>query len=201
MSHRPALPTLDQVNSTSEAINDTTAPVRRTYLVRGLIALVWAAGFAAVSHSLGAAAVALLIGYPIIDVVASVVDARAHRGTPTHTVQMANAGISTLTTIALIFATTSGVAAVLHVFGVWATVTGIVQLVVAVRRRPQLGAQWPVLLSGALSTLAGVFLNVSATAVEPSLAGLAPYAAFGGLLFVVSAVVITLRARNASRRR
>jgi uncharacterized membrane protein HdeD (DUF308 family) len=201
MSYRHSLSTLDRVNrfdSTSEKTDDTIAPVRRTYLIRGLIALVWAAGFAASSHSLGAAAVALLIGYPIIDVVASVVDARGHRGTPIYPVQVMNAAISTLATIALIPATISGAAAVLHVFGVWATVSGIVQLVVVVRRRAQLGAQWLMLLSGALSTLAGIFLNVSATAVEPSLAVLAPYAALGGLLFIGSAVVITLQARDAA---
>jgi len=43
-------------------------------------------------------------------------------------------------------------------------------------------------VSGALSTLAGTSFVVSASAADPSLTGLAGYAALGGLFFLVSAL-------------
>jgi uncharacterized membrane protein HdeD (DUF308 family) len=96
----------------------------RIYLVRGLVALAWAAGFAAVSHSLTAVTVALLIAYPLIDVVASLLDAREEPGTPARTLQIVNTALSALAAVALGLAATSGVGAVLFTFGAWAIVSG-----------------------------------------------------------------------------
>ena len=58
-----------------------------------------------------------------------------------------NAGTSTIAAIALGIAATSGVPAVLTVFGVWAVVSGGARLVVVLRRRTQLGNHWPLLLA------------------------------------------------------
>jgi uncharacterized membrane protein HdeD (DUF308 family) len=48
------------------------------------------------------------------------------------------------------------VASVLLVFGGWAIVSGVTQLVAALHRhRPEPGKQWSLLLAGALSVLVG----------------------------------------------
>ncbi|MEV5691401.1 hypothetical protein [Micromonospora globbae] len=49
---------------------------------------------------------------------------------------------------------TSGIPAMLRVWGAWAVVAGLVQLVVGVTRRA-MGGQWPMIISGGLSVLAG----------------------------------------------
>jgi uncharacterized membrane protein HdeD (DUF308 family) len=127
----------------------------RIYLVRGIVAIAWAAGFAAVSDSLTAVTVVLLISYPLIDVVASLLDAREDPGTPARTLQIFNTTLSALAAIALGVAALRGVGAVLFAFGVWAIVSGIAQFTVAIRRRTALGRQWPMLIAGALSVIAG----------------------------------------------
>jgi len=50
------------------------------------------------------------------------------------------------------------------VFGVWAALAGAAQLVVALRRRAQLGRQWPMLAAGGVSVLFGAaFILMAAT--------------------------------------
>ena len=172
--------------ATAPVVDRHAAP-RSVYAVRGAVALLWAAGFAAVSGSLTAASIAFLVAYPVIDVVASVIDARAGRGTSTGTTQLVNAGLSALAVVGLAVASADDIAAVLHVFGVWASVSGLVQLTLGLRRRA-LGGQWAMILSGSISTLAGVAFTVMATADKPTLGGLTGYAVLGGLFFIASAV-------------
>jgi hypothetical protein len=60
-----------------------------------------------------------------------------------------------------------------------------VQLVVALRRRVQLGNQWPLLLANGVSVIGGVAFLIAAAAVgHPKLSMLAIYAATGGIEFV-----------------
>jgi uncharacterized membrane protein HdeD (DUF308 family) len=76
---------------------------------------------------------------------------------------------------------------VLRVWGSWAIVSGLVQLIVSIARR-RMGGQWPMILSGGLSVLVGGGFITVAGADDPSLAGLAGYAALGGIFFLVSAL-------------
>ncbi|MER6767599.1 hypothetical protein ABT266_46180, partial [Amycolatopsis sp. NPDC000746] len=64
---------------------------------------------------------------------------------------------------------------------------GLVQLVVAVGRRG-MGGQWPMILSGGISVLAGANFILSAGAPNPPLAAVAGYAVLGGIFFLVSAI-------------
>jgi hypothetical protein len=50
------------------------------FLIRGLIAIAWAAAFAAVADSLTVGVGVLLVVYPLIDAVASLIDARSQQG-------------------------------------------------------------------------------------------------------------------------
>lgn len=78
----------------------------------------------------------------------------------------------------------SGIPGVLRICGAWAITAGIVQLVVAVLRY-RLGGQWPMILSGGISVLAGIsFIAMS----KGSLTTVAGYARLGGIFFLISAI-------------
>ncbi|MCO1594547.1 DUF308 domain-containing protein [Micromonospora sp. RHAY321] len=173
----------------------------RVYLVRGLVAIAWAAGFSAVTDSLSATAVVLLVTYPLIDVVASLLDAREDPGTPARKLQIFNTALSALAALALGLTAISGIGAVLFTFGVWAIVSGVAQFTVAIRRHgPELGRQWPMLIAGALSVIAGATYLPAALGGEPSLSMLILYTAAGGVFFVLQAVSLAWRQRRRAVR-
>ncbi|MFD8351648.1 hypothetical protein [Streptomyces coelicoflavus] len=167
--------------------------LRKLYFVRFAFAAVWAALLFATADTLGPLSTTLLLVYPLFDVGAAIVDVRSARANGGPAVPLyANIAISSLTVLALALAATSGIPAVLRVWGAWAVTAGIVQLVAgAVRRR--LGGQWPMIVSGAVSTLAGVSFVTQAGADDPSLGSLAGYAFLGGVFFLASAVRLTRR--------
>ena len=83
------------------------------------------------------------------------------------------------------------------VFGAWATLSGLLQLATAVRRR-KAGAQWAMILSGAQSALVGGFFIAQAHMPIPeSLKTLAGYATLGAVYFLVSAVWLFVKERRA----
>jgi uncharacterized membrane protein HdeD (DUF308 family) len=170
----------------------TAAPsLRWLHLARFAFALVWAALLAATASGLGPVSATLLVLYPVVDVVAAVVDARATRaaadGSAGGRIVTLTAAVSTLAAVGLAVALTSGVPAVLRVWGVWAAVAGALQLAVAVRRR-RLGGHWAMIASGGLSVLAGASFVVMASGAEPSLTAPAGYALLGGVFFLISAL-------------
>jgi uncharacterized membrane protein HdeD (DUF308 family) len=100
-----------------------------------------------------------------------------------------------IATVGLVFAVTSGIPAVLQVWGVWAVLAGLVQLVVALRRRT-LGGQWAMIASGTISTVAGISFFLQASVPHASLRNIAGYALLGGVFFLVSALRLS---RSTSR--
>ncbi|WP_308120912.1 hypothetical protein [Paractinoplanes bogorensis] len=159
------------------------ASLKRLYLVRFAFAVVWAGLLFTTAKELGPLAVTLLVIYPLFDVVAAVVDYRATRSR----VLLLNIAISLLTTVGVAVAAASGIPAVLRVWGAWAIVAGLVQLVVALGRRG-MGGQWPMILSGGISVLAGGSFIAMAGAAEPTLGNAAGYAIPGGVFFLISAL-------------
>jgi uncharacterized membrane protein HdeD (DUF308 family) len=109
-----------------------------------------------------------------------------------------NAAVSVVAAVALGIAATGDKGDVLAVFGVWALLTGVAQLVVAIRRRRTLGSQWPLRLAGAGSTLFGIMFLVMSGANNPSLRMIAVYAATGGLEFVIQAWLLSHRTHRVS---
>jgi uncharacterized membrane protein HdeD (DUF308 family) len=90
--------------------------------------------------------------------------------------------------------------AVLIVFGVWAGFSGILQLATAVGRWRTTGAQWAMILSGAQSALASVFMIKMAQGAEPvGIASVAPYAAFGAFYFLVSTISLVVSDARRAR--
>ena len=169
--------------------------LRRLYFVRFGFALLWAVALFSTASSIGPVSATLLVIYPLFDVVAAVVDARSSRASRSAPGLYVNMAISGLAAVGLAFAVASGIPGVLRVWGAWAVTAGLVQLIVAVRRR-ELGGQWAMIASGGISVLAGLSFLRQAGAPDPSLSSLAGYALLGGIFFLVSA----LRLRhNASR--
>lgn len=161
--------------------------LRRLYFVRFAFAIVWAALLFVTKAQLGPLGVTLVIIYPLFDVAAAVVDSRSSRATGPVRGLYVNIAISLLAGIGIAVASASGVPGVLRVWGAWAIVAGLVQLLVAVSRR-KMGGQWPMILSGGISVLAGASFIIGASAANPSLANVAGYAVLGGIFFLVSAI-------------
>ncbi len=158
--------------------------LRQLYFVRFGFAVVWAAALFLTASSIGSVSATLLVIYPLFDAAAAFVDARSGRSLPGLYVNIA---ISVLAGAGLVFAVGSGIPAVLRVWGAWAVVAGVVQLIVALRRR-QLGGQWAMIASGGISVLAGGSFVLQAAASDASLRNLAGYALLGGIFFLVSAL-------------
>lgn len=173
-----------------------SAALRKLYFLRFAFAAVWAVLMFTTADTLGALTATLLVIYPLFDVACAVVDIRsAHRnGQPVRALYV-NIALSTLTVIGLAVAATSGIPAVLRVWGAWAVTAGVVQLIVGAVRR-QLGGQWAMIASGAVSTLAGASFFAQADKSGASLGNLAGYALLGGVFFLVSALRLG-RARTA----
>lgn len=159
-------------------------PLRRLYFVRFGFALLWAAALFVTASSIGPVSATLLVVYPLFDAAAAVVDARSSRATPGLYATIAISGIAA---VGLVVAVMSGIPEVLRVWGAWAVAAGVVQLVVALRRR-ELGGQWALVASGAISTIAGISFVLQAAGSDPSLTSLAGYALLGGIFFLVSAL-------------
>jgi hypothetical protein len=165
---------------------------QRLFLVRGLVAIAWAVVIAATADSLTTGVAILLVLYPLIDVVGSVIDARGQQGSARQLLEV-NTAISAAAAVAVGIAATGDKGDVFAVFGVWALVTGGLQVAVAIRRRTILGRQLPLLLAGAGSTLFGIAFLVMAGAADPNLRMIAFYAAGGGVEFAVQAWLLGRR--------
>jgi uncharacterized membrane protein HdeD (DUF308 family) len=188
-------PSADAASMPSSSAN--RASLSTLYLCRGLLALLWAVAFAPVHATLGPVATALLVSYPLIDAVSSLVDYRALKRDAERRITAFNAALSTLAAIATGSASAYGPAAVLAVFGAWAAIAGAAQFALGIRRRGQeLGQQWPMLISGGLSFLVGIAYCIQATGPMPSLAVLSVYATGGGGFFVIQAGLLAWRSRR-----
>jgi uncharacterized membrane protein HdeD (DUF308 family) len=169
------------------------------FLIRGLVAITWAAVFAvaasSLTNSVPVGIAVLVVLYPLIDVAASLIDARSQRGSARQLL-LAGAAVSAVAAAALAIAATGTAADVLAVFGVWAIVSGAAQFVVALRRRAQYGNQWVMLLAGVGSIGFGVAFIVASAGTDPMLNMLAIYAAGGGIDFVVQAGLLARRRRR-----
>lgn len=171
----------------SPAVGGFAPALRRLYFVRFAFAIVWAALMFVTKSQLGPLGITLLVVYPLFDVAAAVVDARSSRAAGVARGLYVNIAISLIATVGLGIAGASGVPAVLRVWGAWAVVSGLVQLIVGVSRR-KMGGQWAMILSGGISVVAGSSFILGASAPDPALTNVAGYAILGGIFFLVSAI-------------
>lgn len=177
-----------------------TGDLARYYLIRGIVAAGWVAAAIAVGASNPVAAAVLLVSYPAWDALANWFDARDSGGLLANPSQVLNVAVSLIAALAVAIALRTGMNAVLAVFGVWAALAGLAQLVTGVRRWRAFGAQWAMILSGAQSTAAGLFfIKQAGGARVPTIVDIAPYAGFGAFYFLVSALwlIFSNRRRTA----
>ncbi|MEY6564265.1 hypothetical protein AB8B12_04770 [Streptomyces sp. PGLac3x] len=179
---------MDTLTETAAPASTAAAALRKLYFLRFAFAAVWAALLFATTDTLSAPATVLLVAYPLFDVGCAVADLRSARpeGRPVRGLYV-NVALSALTAAGLALAATSGIPAVLRVWGAWAITAGLVQLAVGAARRG-LGGQWAMIASGGISTLAGASFLAQAGGAGASLSALAGYAFLGGVFFLVSAL-------------
>ena len=112
-----------------------------------------------------------------------------------------NAALSSLGVAAI--GTTSlaaHVSAVLVAFGAWASVSGAIQCVRAVRHyRLSQAGQLPLIVSGGLSTVVGITFVAASSKSTVHLMMFAGYMALGAVLFVLSFLLAAHRTRRAVR--
>ncbi|WP_413760802.1 DUF308 domain-containing protein [Streptomyces sp. MMBL 11-3] len=177
-------------------LTGTAAALRKLYFVRFAFAIVWALVMFTMAKEISPVAAVLLVVYPLFDVGAAVVDANSSRDTRSPVLLYVNMAVSLVAAVGVGVAAASGIPAVLRVWGAWAIVSGLVQLIVAVPRR-RMGGQWPMILSGGISVLAGASFVASAGADDPTLASAIGYAVPGGIFFLVSALRLGRAAKEA----
>ncbi|WP_435205051.1 hypothetical protein [Micromonospora sp. bgisy143] len=173
--------------ATSPGISRTASALRRLYFVRFAFAIVWAGVAITTAKDIGPLAVALFVLYPLFDVGAAIYDLRSSRATGSPTLLYVNIAVSLVTAVGVGVAGASGVPAVLRVWGAWAIVAGLVQLIVGVTRR-KMGGQWPMIISGGISVPAGGSFIAAASADNPSLTNAAGYAIPGAIFFLIAAI-------------
>ncbi|MFJ9917248.1 DUF308 domain-containing protein [Actinacidiphila glaucinigra] len=170
-----------------------------------LFSLIWVALVFTTSASLVStdrptvSAAVLLVVYPLWDAIATFLERRLAGAGSANRVSTVNMGLGLATTAGMIIAVLSTVGTALLVFGVWALLSGAIQLVVAVRRRRTVGAQWPMVISGGQSVLAGAAIAAGSTSPTSGLSTVAGYSAFGAFWFLVSVIALTGRSRRGTR--
>lgn len=179
-------------------------PPGRVASIRAVLALAWAAAVISAVGSdvpttasdLAAGVAALLASYPLIDVVASIADAR-YDGTSRNILRI-NAAISTVAVVAIAatgFGSDAG--ATVASFGAWAAISGAIQFSVAIHRRRSRAGQVPMIISGALSTIAGVGFIAQSGGNDAHLTYIGGYMALGALLYLLWALRRRMHPRRA----
>lgn len=172
--------------------------LRTLYFIRFGFALVWAVLIFFVVGAAGPGLTVLLVVYPLVDAAAVVWQLRAEGPAQASRVpEVINVVVSILAAVALGWVSTVSTTGALVVWGIWALLSGAVQLIAALLRRPQ-GGQVPLIVSGAISVLAGVgFASQGAMggAISASVGG---YAVLGGIFFLVAAIRLSVLMRRAS---
>ena len=166
---------------------ETARSLRKLYFVRAAFSVTWVILVAMFAKTEPGIASILLIIYPAWDVIGTFLDIRANRNSSSKTPQYVNAAISSITTVAVGLAIQKGVPEALMVFGVWAILTGLIQLVLGLRRRKLLDGQWPMIISGGQSMIGGTSFIILAHAPTMGIASLAGYAGFGAFYYLLAA--------------
>lgn len=172
------------------------------YGIRALFSASWVGLALMAGRTSSPFAILLLLAYPAWDCVANLYDARYNGGLRRNPTQAFNALVSAIVTVAVGIAVMRDYHDVLLVIGLWALLAGLLQLATAVRRWRGASAQWPMILSGAQSMLAGThFLSKAFNPALPAgVSDIAPYAAFGAFYFALSTISLVIVSTRTARR-
>ena len=176
------------IESTKITAVQTAKSLRNLYFARTAFSVIWVILISVFVKTNSRITGILFIIYPAWDVIATYLDIKANPPHTSKTPQYVNAAIGVITTIGIALALQKGVPVALRVFGIWAIVTGLIQLILGLRRRKELGGQWPMIISGGQSTLAGSVFIAMANSPTMGISNLAGYSAFGAFYFLLAAI-------------
>ncbi len=123
--------------------------LKQYYTARALFSVLWVALAFTIGKASPPVGIGLIIAYPAWDSLANYIDALRNGGLRANPPQFLNMVVSAVVTLAVTAASTRGFHAIIAVVGIWAALSGLLQLSTAVRRWRSAGAQWPMILSGA----------------------------------------------------
>lgn len=179
----------------AEAVQ-TAKALSTLYFTRAGFSVVWVISLIISLKSAPAIANILFIAYPLWDAIATWFDIKANPPEASKNPQFVNLAISIVTTIAIALALQSGVPAAMMVVGAWAAITGIIQLTLGLQRRKIFGGQWPMILSGGQSILAGGAFIALAHDPAHGISSLAGYSLFGAFYFLLAAIRLSKSAKE-----
>lgn len=170
------------------------------YYIRAAGSLVWITLAVLIGKNNPATGAVLLVLYPAWDAISNYLDASRSGGLSVNPPQKFNFIVSLLVAAAIIWALSISMNATIKVFGLWAIFSGVLQLSASVRRWKQANGQWAMILSGAQSALAGVFMFKQASSnMALDVTTVVPYAAFGVFYFLISAITLTIKKSRRNR--
>jgi uncharacterized membrane protein HdeD (DUF308 family) len=184
---------MSDYQSTHNARAGTQRWLTHYYFIRAIVSAVWVGLAFVVGQRSAVGAALLLVVYPAWDALANYVDFSRSGGTADNRTQLINVVISAVTTAAVVVALKIDPGWVLRVFGVWAILSGLLQLATALRRWKQFGAQWAMVLSGAQSALAGgFFFTLAPATLLVAIGRVGGYAGVGAIYFLISALWLSV---------
>jgi len=177
----------------------------KLYFIRTAVSLAWVITVSVLSTSLGqttapgAGIELLLVAYPLADAAATLIDIRTTPVQSQTLFQRVNLASSLLAAAAVLIVAQRGIGAVLDVFGIWAVVSGAIQVVIALRRHTLISAQWLMVISGAGSLFAGTTFLTWRGSTHDGLAVLTQYSTGGAVWYVIAALWLAATSLKTSR--
>lgn len=164
------------------------------YYLRAAVSVFWIALAILFGKQHPVIGAVLLVLYPAWDAFANYIDAQRSGGLAINPPQKFNFFVSIIVALAIVWALSVSMNATIKVFGVWAIFSGVLQLSASLRRWKKASGQWAMILSGAQSALAGIFIFKQASSdIALDVTTVAPYAAFGVFYFLISAISLTIK--------
>ncbi len=166
--------------------------LRNLYFTRTFFQVLWAAAVIFTASSQPRWAAILLILYPLWDVACTLYDFKtSDQAGLARTSQLINIGLGVTTALGIAVTVFNQPAYAVAIFGGWALGAGLLQLLVGLIRRRQLGGQWAMILSGAQSSLAGIAFTLGGLSGKFHINDLGGYAVFGAIYFMIGALLLS----------
>src|SRR5580698_5566897 len=178
---------------------NSTRSLRNLYFVRTAFQVVWAASVITTAIKQPEIAAVLFLLYPLWDVACTVFDLNtSSRSGSARTSQIINALLGVGAAIGIGLTVFHQPIYSVAIFGVWAFGAGLLQLVLGLIRRKQLGGQWAMILSGAQSMIAGIAFLFGGLYGKRHIQDVGGYAIFGALYFLIGGVMLTRKLSKLS---
>jgi hypothetical protein len=173
--------------------------LRRLYFVRVLISLLWVSTiyWLSSSQASGLLVALTLAAYPTIDAIAGMVDNRINPSPLLKWMLRGNL-VAGLVAALAILSVSSDLSSEIRVFGLWAVISGAIQLALGISRQWSLKGQWLIIVSGAGSIVGGLaFLGLSGL-TSSGLQALSQYSIGGAVFYLLTAGWLLVSARLLS---